>query len=662
MKTPEPDIEPFIINRFEGGLNNSVSPLELNSNESPKLLNVLCDNIGVVETRPGLFKYILTQLPEIVYKAFKYETDTFTYILLSSKTKLYRCNPTTEIIEEVCTISNVINGFQKKDKFYFVDGSKYREYNGTNVYEIMQPIIEQGMAQSGTTTTVVLPNTANVTDDYYNNWEIYIASGTGYGQKKIITDYVGSTKTANVAWDTAPDATSLLYFTQKAMGSITYDEGAKTIVYTPTSLEFADDFKGVNSIDTIKTAKRIIYHKQRFWFYDGDSANLLMATDIDNQYYVPNNMYIPPITDDGDGIVDIISFTDSLVISKHNSAFALYGTVYNDFELKQLNITSGVYTSDTMKQLGNYMYFLGTDGIVYKMYDVRTDVKKLVAYPTKVVLKLSEAPINIDLKTATTIFAVAYKKYYMLVLDDKILVYNIEMENWVIWDNWNPTMMFMFEDILIMSNSDKLLYRYTFDRFYMTETFAATAGQTDFIMQKGYLNIAKEDVTVTIDGVAQTTEKYFKASNTTVKLVTPCVGGEAVVVKYYSLQSYNDVGVPYNCEWYTKDLTYGLSSKQKKFRKIFIVAKTFTFFVTLITYKVLIDYMDTSTDITIRNQKAIWGLSKFGDRFLYRNVAQSEPIQINQRGRIIRYGLETVCNDNPFYVHEINGEVEVMRK
>jgi len=71
---------------------------------------------------------------------------------------------------------------------------------------------DEGTAQSGSTsTTIKLRAGASFSDDAYNNLTIQIISGTGAGQSKTITDYVGSTKvaTVNSAWTTTPNNTSV---------------------------------------------------------------------------------------------------------------------------------------------------------------------------------------------------------------------------------------------------------------------------------------------------------------------------------------------------------------------------------------------------------------------------------------------------------------------
>ena len=50
-----------------------------------------------------------------------------------------------------------------------------------------------GTAQAGASTTITLATTASATDDLYNAQTVYISSGTGSGQLRTISDYVGST-------------------------------------------------------------------------------------------------------------------------------------------------------------------------------------------------------------------------------------------------------------------------------------------------------------------------------------------------------------------------------------------------------------------------------------------------------------------------------------
>lgn len=77
-------------------------------------------------------------------------------------------------------------------------------------------IFNSGTASAGGGSTITLDATpdfgsTSATDDLYNGMMISIEAGTGAGQSRIISDYVGSTRvaTVGVAWTTTPDNTSL---------------------------------------------------------------------------------------------------------------------------------------------------------------------------------------------------------------------------------------------------------------------------------------------------------------------------------------------------------------------------------------------------------------------------------------------------------------------
>jgi hypothetical protein len=71
------------------------------------------------------------------------------------------------------------------------------------------PLIDNGTAQAGAATTLTLRAGASGTDDFYNGRLLRLTGGTGAGQERIITDYVGSTKVATVdTWDVTPNGTT----------------------------------------------------------------------------------------------------------------------------------------------------------------------------------------------------------------------------------------------------------------------------------------------------------------------------------------------------------------------------------------------------------------------------------------------------------------------
>lgn len=67
-----------------------------------------------------------------------------------------------------------------------------------------------GLAQAATASSITLPTTAPSVNDVLNGSVVVIPEGTGAGQHRLITSYIGATRVAQITpnWDVTPDATS----------------------------------------------------------------------------------------------------------------------------------------------------------------------------------------------------------------------------------------------------------------------------------------------------------------------------------------------------------------------------------------------------------------------------------------------------------------------
>lgn len=67
-------------------------------------------------------------------------------------------------------------------------------------------VADSGTAQAGGASTITLRTDASAVDDAYNGFEVFITSGVGSGQRRVISDYVGATRvaTVSVAWAVQP--------------------------------------------------------------------------------------------------------------------------------------------------------------------------------------------------------------------------------------------------------------------------------------------------------------------------------------------------------------------------------------------------------------------------------------------------------------------------
>jgi hypothetical protein len=116
--------------------------------------------------------------------------------------------------------------------------------------------LRTGTAQAGAAGTITLDSGASATNDLYKGQWVAITSGTGAGQVRLISGYVGSTKVASVHgnWATNPDNTSVFYLLSAA------DINGLVLADTVTTLTNApSDSSGVTSLLSRLTTTRAGY-------------------------------------------------------------------------------------------------------------------------------------------------------------------------------------------------------------------------------------------------------------------------------------------------------------------------------------------------------------------------------------------------------------------
>ena len=115
-----------------------------------------------------------------------------------------------------------------------IDGKTVNAWVGKfslNKKTALTPVV--GLAQAGAAGSITLPASASSTNDLYKGAIITVVYGTGAGQSRLCTGYVGSTKVASVDpnWAVTPDTTSAHVVTATAPSPATAlpDVNTKTI-------------------------------------------------------------------------------------------------------------------------------------------------------------------------------------------------------------------------------------------------------------------------------------------------------------------------------------------------------------------------------------------------------------------------------------------------
>lgn len=113
-------------------------------------------------------------------------------------------------------------------------------------------------------------------------------------------------------------------------------------------------------------------------------------------------------------------------------------------------------------------------------------------------------------------------------------------------------------------------------------------------------------------------------------------------VATFDESNFLDFGVPYRSWWYGKAFDMEEANVYKFFKECFLVAQVFENYPSIIDVLFEVDYADVADDVSINNAMSIWNVSKWGDRFITRNIVESLPIHIGQRGRNLKVKLS--CN------------------
>lgn len=130
-------------------------------------------------------------------------------------------------------------------------------------------VLRQNVAQAGTASTITLDASASAVNDFYNGALVAITSGTGAGQVRVIRDYTGASKVADVGrnWATNPDATSV--FVLLPGGDVELDPYGVDAIW--------DDVEGAAepsaAIASLATMRAIMQHLKRLFFNRSTGTN-----------------------------------------------------------------------------------------------------------------------------------------------------------------------------------------------------------------------------------------------------------------------------------------------------------------------------------------------------------------------------------------------------
>ena len=527
----------FSIKNFTGGLNNVVSPSRISDSESPDLLNVRFRKDGVLEKRSGLASYNFLAPGHTINGdlngAWVIKVDDLREGLLLhvNRDLIYVTTQGIPVYipwgqaSQLRSIELSVAQFQ--DKIYFVDNGlrvhflKIEELEddnpSPNIYYICDPPV--GF------TPKPKPATKGVTKE----------APSVYGKPNMIDTW-----------------------------------------YEPCEYELEDGYKGLNVTENFRK-RYICVHKDRLYIAGNDEdSNMLYISDILNPFYFPASLPIqtPP---DGDRIVALKEFGDSLIIGRKDSMFALTGNTNRPgdeaYKLTKITTHTGVVNHKCIDNVQGFLFYVGNDSNLYKMSYAITDTPTLLTRKLNNTVDLKKAPLNKtkeDISNAHTFYD-KYNGEWWVQLGKDSLVYNYDYQAWTRHTGCDNRMMLHYQD------------KFT---------------------------LCRENCTFT----------YFDDT-----------------VYYDYDYEYPTLRLPIPCYWTSKDIDFGEATRIKQIRDTYLVSEVFDEKKCDIRVKYDVDYVPIENESRVESEISLWDKARWDkNRFISTNIARSLPIMVGRRGRTFR--------------------------
>tara|TARA_R100001594_G_scaffold21633_1_gene41747 strand:+ start:1895 stop:5107 length:3213 start_codon:yes stop_codon:yes gene_type:complete len=176
------------ITAFHGGINSNTDPRDINESESVSLYDINIDKVGKLSTVGTISSTNTSNTLSILPNRGLYVLDSDRQLDGGSESETL-----------ILCFDSGSNTIDIKDS----EGWDTAKISLTNVFN-------SGTAQAGASATITLASGADGTNDYYNGYTVETTGGTGAGQKRLISDYNGTSKVATVSasWTVTPDNTT----------------------------------------------------------------------------------------------------------------------------------------------------------------------------------------------------------------------------------------------------------------------------------------------------------------------------------------------------------------------------------------------------------------------------------------------------------------------
>ena len=245
------------------------------------------------------------------------------------------------------------------------------------------------------------------------------------------------------------------------------DEKKNEKWYEPCMHELKHAFFGLNVPAPKPT--HICYNKNRVIISGGDEeSHIIYMSETNNPYYFPVSTGLA-VPDTGESVSKLVSFHDSVVVCRESDIYTIYGSSNNPefgdvFTMKRITTHAGVVAGDTVQVVHNYLFYLGTDGVVYRMNTTNTDVRLLTTHVVSQRINLFTHPLSLTLEQMKQAMATFTADNYYLSIGNIVLVYSYRFMAWSKFDRLECTSLYRIDEEIVWGKKNRL-YCFNHDNF-----------------------------------------------------------------------------------------------------------------------------------------------------------------------------------------------------
>lgn len=493
FNVPSPPAEPppFEIKRIDLGLNirdeqsqiaDGQSPYNTDDNR-PGVLNMVSDGMGGIQKRKGTQEVYDTTLGAgAVHGYFEYtKQNGTTTILLHYGTKLYTQSGSSQPVEIYSGLADSKGvAFVFGDKWYYIDGTNYIQYDGTTVSAVTGyvPTITLGRDPSagGGTANEKLNYISNSWKDSFSSTAAtptFNLSYSGLSATTVLVEVEGTALTEGTHF-TVDRTNGIVDFSSGTAPYGIPESGTDNVVIQAEKTGLMDSTK----IKKNKYAEIFGGQNDTRIFITGNSnaPSTVYWCDIEDPTYWPEDNY-NAVGSDSDFNKGLKFQYDQLILLKERS---LYRIEYNitdagvvSFPSYPLNSGIGCDCPDSIQLIDNMIVFLNISKGIYII--TRTDVRtEKNVMPISILINgvpnrpglLDETKANLQLATSFDDFT-----HYIICVDNKCWAWDYKRspysgnENniiWYYWENINANCWLMYDNVFYYGDRDTgLVYKFT---------------------------------------------------------------------------------------------------------------------------------------------------------------------------------------------------------